>query len=98
MQRRISAKVYPIEGRGRLTASILIGLGFNVFRIDRTMSVEGPPHLWREVFGVSGPSADSLVIPEDLAGLVGRVVFTKSRTSGARNEGQALSEPDADKR
>lgn len=76
---KISANVYPIQGQGRLAASILQGLGFDVFRIDATMCIDGPPELWQEVFGVTGPSADALVIPEDLTGLVNRVVFIGPR-------------------
>jgi len=76
---KISANVYPIRGQGRMAASILQGLGFDVFRIDAAMCIDGPPKLWQEVFGVTGPSADAVAIPDDLTGLLDRVVFIESR-------------------
>jgi len=68
----------PFPGSERTLASTLEGLGFQVFRVDGTFMVEAPPELWRRVFAEIDPLRREVVVPDELADLVTKVVLLRS--------------------
>ena len=72
------ARMEPFPGNERVLASFLQGLGFQVFRIDGTFTVEAPRDLWKRVFEDVDASSRELVIPPDLGDLVTRVVLLRT--------------------
>jgi len=48
----ISAEIVPVSGQGVSAARELQKLGFRVFSVNATISVQGDEDLWTSVFGV----------------------------------------------
>jgi len=76
----------PFPGSERKLASFLLGMGFEVFRVDGTFTVQASPELWRGVFDEVDPLRREVVVPPDLADMVTRIVLLRSLADP--NDGQ----------
>jgi hypothetical protein len=74
----VAARMEPFPGSERRLASFLLGMGFEVFRVDGTFTVQASPGLWRGVFNEVDPLSREVVVPPDLADMVTRIVLLRS--------------------
>ena len=84
----VAARIEPFPGSERRLASFLLGMGFEVFRVDGTFMVQATSELWRRVFDEIDPLSREVVVPADLADLVIRIVLLRSQSdpnSGERS-------------
>lgn len=74
----VAARMEPFPGSERRLASFLLGMGFEVFRVDGTFTVQASPESWRGVFDEIDPLSREVVVPPDLADMVTRIVLLRS--------------------
>jgi len=74
----VTARVEPFPGSERVLASVLLGMGFEVFRVDGTFTIQASPELWRGLFHEIDPLSREVVVPPDLEDMVTRIVLLRS--------------------
>jgi hypothetical protein len=63
-KRLISAEIEPRANQAHQAALALQRLGFRVLHVGPTISVQGPPSLWKSTFHVSFEPAKKTVVAE----------------------------------
>lgn len=74
----VAARIEPFPGSERRLASFLLGMGFEVFRVDGIFTVQASPESWRGVFDEIDPLSREVEVPPDLADMVTRIVLLRS--------------------
>lgn len=88
---KISAEIEPFFSKGRNAATEMQKLGFKIFHVGETISVEGRKSLWKKIFKTKfvrkskvGPHGiyfkaieGSTEVPENLSDLISSVYFVE---------------------